>query len=238
LAAAAKSGCWASQFELAVQESWFGDASSPQETSNILTYHAKDVFLDVKVLYLNVGRDLFSYHFDWLLYTVLQLGKNVETLRLSPDLFYDEYYWDGPNFCGDFIQSIQLNCLRKIEFDQAVCQQSDLVSLLKRHKDTMRELRASEFGLLGSWKQVMIWIYEEIQTDVGGDQAQQGHTIWMLEALSVVDAQGTRSGEVAYQSSTYNLSTPSCIQRPLQTYRAVLANPTSYASPGKEKRTC
>jgi len=155
--AAIESSCRVHQLSLEVYESWYEAASSQRERSNGVTSYEKKVLLDVKDLYLVA--DSFTDNLDGLVKTVFLHTKNLETLYLWPMLFPDvEVYWAHVNSFGRTIRSLQSDRLHKIEFEEAVCRQKDLISLLARHRKTLRELHLTNFGLVGSWEDVMIWI--------------------------------------------------------------------------------
>lgn len=117
----------------------------------------RKVFLDMKKLFL-VAQS-FTDDLDGLVKNVLSYTKNLETLWLwSKEYPPDEVCWRHVDSFGKTIQSLRSDCLRKIELEEAVCRQDDLISMLDKHKDTLRELRLSSFGLVGSWEDVMIWI--------------------------------------------------------------------------------
>ena len=156
-AAAVASNCRVHQFSLDVCEPWYETAYLQRERSNDLTYYKGNVVLDIKELFL-VAQP-FIDDLDGLVKTVLSRTKNLEILYLSPMLYPNvELDWDQANSFGRTIQSLHSDRLRKIEFEDAVCRENDFISLLERHKDTMRELHLTGFGLVGSWEDVMIWI--------------------------------------------------------------------------------
>lgn len=54
------------------------------------------------------------------------------------------------DICARLIHSVQSRCLREIELQEMVCRQSDILALLDNNSNTVKDLRLSEFILLGS----------------------------------------------------------------------------------------
>jgi len=160
LAAAIRSGCRVDEFSLEASDSWFVMTHSQYDKDNTLPYRAQDLFLHVKAFRMYVDADLYVGDLDGWVTAVLPLAKNLEVLHLHPRSYSYEssIEWNEVDAFGKTIQSLQSDCLREIEVEEAVCRQGDLVSLLDRHKHTLRHVSLGEFGLVGSWEQILTWI--------------------------------------------------------------------------------
>jgi hypothetical protein len=158
-AAVAKSGCCMDRLEFIDSEYWYEPASTQREKNNSLTSPAVSVLLDVKALCLDFTCDLLIDNLDEFFNTILRLTKNLESLCVKQNSFPSEsFLWAEADSFGRTIKSFTSDRLRRIELDQASCRQADLISMLRRHKATMTYFCLSEFGLVGSWEEVMIWI--------------------------------------------------------------------------------
>ncbi|KAG9800993.1 hypothetical protein KCU95_g69, partial [Aureobasidium melanogenum] len=69
------------------------------------------------------------------------------------------------DICARLIHSVQSRCLREIELQEMVCRQSDILALLDNNSNTVKDLRLSEFILLGSWSVVLIWIKDHCSSE-------------------------------------------------------------------------
>jgi hypothetical protein len=123
------------------------------------TLPTADVLLDTKAFHMHVHKRIFTNGLDVSVNAVLLLTNNLEDFHLDihshPKRGGHRHHMEH---CGRLIQSLQSNCLRKITLERAKCRQNDLILLLDRHKDTIRELHLSRLKLVGSCEEVMIWI--------------------------------------------------------------------------------
>jgi hypothetical protein len=158
-AAVAKSGCRMDRLDFIDSEYWYDPASTKREKDNSLNFPAVSFLLDVKALCLDFTCDLFTNNLDEFFNTISRLTKNLESLCVKQNSFPSEsFLWAEADSFGRTINSFTSERLHRIELDQASCRQADLISMLRRHKATMTHFYLSEFGLVGSWEEVMIWI--------------------------------------------------------------------------------
>jgi hypothetical protein len=159
LTAATKSGCHVRRLSLDAPNMWSEVAASQQEMYDTLPLCTKDIFLNMREFDLDVSADFFGDDLNGLLSTVLSLTKNLEDLCLDlgycPAEWFQEYKVEP---FGKATQSLQSDCLYRIEVVEAFVRQDDLIPLLGRHTDSLEELYLLGCVLVGSWKEVMIWI--------------------------------------------------------------------------------
>lgn len=158
-AAVAKSGVCMDCLNLVDREFWYETASSQREKDNSLTSHATDVLLNVKVLDLDLTRDLFTGNLENFANNILQRTKNLTTLYVKLNASVrDTFTWAEIEPFGRTIRSCSSDHLFKVGLYHASCQQADLILMLEKHKNTMRYLSLTEIGLVGSWEEVFVWI--------------------------------------------------------------------------------
>jgi len=136
---------------------WRQNSDSRWGQNSDLTSQESNVFLNVK--HLHLVAQAFTNDLDGLVKPVLSWTKDLETLYLCANFSLTKsLYWGHVESFSRTIRSLQSSGLRKIELEKAVCPQTDLLSLLDRHKVTMRDLRLCIFGVVGSLEETMIWI--------------------------------------------------------------------------------
>ena len=124
-----------------------------------MTSHAANALLNVEALHLNSTCDLFTDNLDGFANAILPLTKNLKSLHVTQNAYPDLcFVWAEAMSFGRTIQLFPTDHLHRIKLEQTSCRQADLMLLLKNHKHTMRYLELSEFGLVGSWEEVLIWM--------------------------------------------------------------------------------
>jgi hypothetical protein len=155
LVAAARSGCLIDGLKI---ESDTCDKEA-HDFPDMETACKEDVLSTVKGFYMAMSRYNLVDHFEETVNILLQRTKNLVEFYLRVKRVGDTFVHIGDvDICARIIQSIQSRCLRKIELHEMVCRQKDILTLLENDSDTVKDLRLSEFILLGSWSVVMAWV--------------------------------------------------------------------------------
>lgn len=159
LRAAEKSGCCLERLTVNAWDRWW-ETASPMEKDKVYTNSYAGVLLNVKSFDLRADEELFADDYHELAAAVLSVTTHLETLHLQPRCTTSDWVDHDHKVepFGRAIMSLHSDRLHEIEVEGAFCQQSDPISLLDKHSNTLRILQLSEVILSGSWEEVMIWI--------------------------------------------------------------------------------
>lgn len=108
----------------------------------------------------------FAEQLHEMMELVLQRMTSLIELRLRTNFISElDIQLSDINSTDKTFQSVQTRCLQTLELREGACRQKELISLLDRNSDTLKNLRISEYALLGSWEDVLMWIGDHCSLD-------------------------------------------------------------------------
>lgn len=162
LVAAARSDCHVKRLRLTA-----GDSSNHEE-KNISQWATEDPSLaqaitklhsGVRIVQIDVFRGKVVRDLNQVLNVVLMRMENLVELHIRAADYdnFEHCEGDMPVF-DEMSQCVQSRCLCIVDLQEVLCTQEAVLFLLKRNRDTIRELRLSDVILQGSWEEVMVWV--------------------------------------------------------------------------------
>ncbi|KAH0350700.1 hypothetical protein KCU83_g4660, partial [Aureobasidium melanogenum] len=159
LVAAARSNCHVERLEITVDEHTDHSERHSRTSDPVVEESVAKLQSRVKVVHIDLSRDKATIELRDVVSIVLKRMENLVELHIRTADNSNSTYRDRlmPDF-NRMLKSIASRCLRIIKLEDTLCSQKAILFLLKRNRDTLRELNLSDVLLQGSWEEIMMWV--------------------------------------------------------------------------------
>ncbi|KAG9604772.1 hypothetical protein KCU77_g1150, partial [Aureobasidium melanogenum] len=157
LVAAARSNCHVERLEITTDEHTDHSERHSRTSDPVVEKSVAKLQSRVKVVHIDLSRDKATIELRDVVSIVLERMENLVELHIRTADDSNSTYRDRlmPDF-NRMLKSIASRCLRIIKLEDTLCSQKAMLFLLKRNRDTLRELNLSNVLLQGSWEEIMI----------------------------------------------------------------------------------
>ncbi|KAH0168154.1 hypothetical protein KCU67_g3593, partial [Aureobasidium melanogenum] len=159
LVAAARSNCHVGRIRITADEYTDHEERHSRTSDPVVEESVAKLQSRVKVVHIDLHREKVTFELRDVVSIVLERMESLVELHIRTADDVDLTYRDRimPDF-NRMLRSIASRCLRIIKLEDTLCSQKAILFLLKRNRETLRELNLSDVLLQGSWEEVMMWV--------------------------------------------------------------------------------